>query len=110
MKVTFEIPAEYEKEWNKDRFAESFLRLRADCHAMAGNYEMETLEMLTVAFHNAQVEEDDNPFATTLQIDLLDYRKMLLEKCEELIDDSTLAEALYSKLVETEDDMRFKKV
>lgn len=110
MKVTFEIPAEFEKEWNKDRFEDTFLRLRADCHAMAGNYEMETLEMLTAAFHNARVEEDDNQFATTLQIDILDYRRMLLEKCEELINDSTLAEALYSKLVETEDDIRFKKV
>ena len=110
MKVTFEIPAEFEEEWNKDRFEDTFLRLRADCHAMAGNYEIETLEMLTAAFQNAQVEEDDNPFASTLQIDILDYRRMLLEKCEELIGDSALAEALYSKLVETEDDMRFKKV
>ena len=56
MKITIEIPKEFEKEWNKDRFKDSLSRLSADANLLAGKYEKETAEMLIEAFKEAQPE------------------------------------------------------
>ena len=53
MKVIIDIPADFEKEWNKDRFRETLRRLIADAHIMAGNYEKETATMLIDIFQDA---------------------------------------------------------
>ena len=57
MKIEIEIPKEFECDFNKDRFNETFCRLSVDIHLMAGNYEKETLGMLSKAFENAKVLE-----------------------------------------------------
>ncbi len=57
MKIEIEIPKHYEVEFNRDRFEETFGRLCADAHAVAGNYEKETMEMLIKAFKDGKVKE-----------------------------------------------------
>ena len=57
MRVEIEIPEEFECDFNKDRFNETFCRLSVDAHLMAGNYEKETLGMLSKAFEDANVLE-----------------------------------------------------
>lgn len=56
MKVTIDIPKEYEKHFKKDRFKDSLQRLKADAgtYCMAGKYEIELCEMLIAAFANAE--------------------------------------------------------
>lgn len=54
MKVLIEIPKEFESHFHMDRFADSLLRLKADAHLVAGNYEKETAYMLFQAFQNAE--------------------------------------------------------
>lgn len=53
MKVTIDIPKEFEDHWKDDRFEDSLSRLKADAHCLAGNYEKETMSMLIKAFNNA---------------------------------------------------------
>ena len=60
MKITIEIPEEFEADWNYDRFEETLLRLRHDAHLIAGRYEKETAEMLIDAFKNATVNEGED--------------------------------------------------
>jgi hypothetical protein len=60
MRVEIEIPKEFECDFNKDRFKETFYRLSVDAHLMAGNYEKETLKMLLKAFENANVWADED--------------------------------------------------
>ena len=43
-----------------------------------------------------------------LQVDLLDLRLMLKEKCDEIIADKKISEALFRKLCDIEDDERFE--
>lgn len=45
-----------------------------------------------------------------LQIEVLDFRKMLLEKCEEIIRDKKLAYELYWRLCDMEEDDRFIQI
>ena len=45
-----------------------------------------------------------------LQVELQDLRKMLKEKCEEIIIDKKLAYELYWRLCEIEEDDRFRMV
>ena len=54
MKITIEIPKEFEEHYKKDRFKDSLMRLACDIHCMAGRYERETVEMLIKAFGNAE--------------------------------------------------------
>ena len=51
------IVIEFECAFNKDKFNETFCRLSVDAHLMVGNYEKETLGMLSNAFENAKVLE-----------------------------------------------------
>ena len=57
MKITIEIPKEFEKHFLQDKFEDSFHRLNADAHCLAGKYEQETLVMLIKAFKEAKIEE-----------------------------------------------------
>ena len=63
MKITIEIPKEFERDFNQDRFGNYFGRVLADTlyHPcienanLCGNYENETTRMFIKAFHNAEV-------------------------------------------------------
>ena len=39
MKITLEIPKEFEVEYLNDKFRDTLARLSADAHCVAGNYE-----------------------------------------------------------------------
>ena len=62
MKIEINIPKEFEKEYLADKFKDTFDRVMADVHwnmtthepAVAGNYEYETLKMLSEAFANSK--------------------------------------------------------
>ena len=54
MKITIEIPSEFEDEFEKDKFEETLQRVLTDVHCLAGNYEKETIYMLIEAFKNAK--------------------------------------------------------
>lgn len=43
----------------------------------------------------------------TLQVEIQDFRRMLKEKCEEIITDKKLAYELYWRICEIEEDDRF---
>ena len=63
MKITIEIPKEYEDEFLNNRFKESLNRAYVDLdyykeNTLCGVYERETLDMLRKAFENAIVESD----------------------------------------------------
>ena len=60
MKITIEIPEEFEADWNYDRFEDTLLRLCQDAHLIAGRYEKETAKMLIDAFKNATVYEGED--------------------------------------------------
>ena len=61
MTVTINIPKEFEEHFNNDKFADSFERVRADIQynlntsdiCLAGNYELELIDMLRKAFEKA---------------------------------------------------------
>ena len=62
MKITIEIPKEFEKHFNEDRFKDSLERVITDVNyqikkelSISGNYEIETLEMLINAFKTAKL-------------------------------------------------------
>ena len=60
MKIVIKIPKEFEEHFKSDRFEDSLQRVRFDIHksiignknVLSGNYEIETLDMLTEAFLN----------------------------------------------------------
>lgn len=67
MKVIIDIPKEFEKHFNNDRFEDSLKRLKADAgECMAGLYEIELCEMLIEAFKEAAVIDEpwpsENPY------------------------------------------------
>ena len=63
MRIEIEIPKEFEKHFNQDKFKDSFERIMADIeHSLengdclcAGRYEYETIEMLEKAFENSKM-------------------------------------------------------
>lgn len=57
MKITIDIPREYERDFIADKFKDFFSRVIADinCHGLCGNYEKEIAEMFLEAFDNAIV-------------------------------------------------------
>ena len=61
MKITIEIPKEFEGHWKTDRFNESIERLKADIHFLAGNYEEELADMLIRAFTEATERDGEKP-------------------------------------------------
>ena len=66
MRIEIEIPKEFEKHFNEDKFKDSFERIMADIkHSLengdclcAGRYEHETIEMLENAFENSRKAYD----------------------------------------------------
>ena len=58
MQIVIDIPKEFENHFNSDKFEDSLQRARFDIHkaiisgkdVLSGNYEIETLDMLTEAF------------------------------------------------------------
>ena len=68
MKITIEIPEEFESHFYKDKFFESFDRIINDIEYrldnedtfLAGNYEKEIIEMLQKAF--SEYETPEVPF------------------------------------------------
>lgn len=55
MLVRLEIPEEFTKGYNDDRFADFFKRVKADCEGiLCGTYEKKTLDMLLVAFQRSE--------------------------------------------------------
>ena len=65
MEIKIEIPKEFEKHFNKDRFRDSLERVcvdieRADISypAMSGLYEIEVIKMLRDAMTKAEVIEE----------------------------------------------------
>lgn len=59
MKITINIPKEFEEHFKSDRFKDSLLRLCFDANCLAGNYEQEIVIMLINAFEYAKVESDE---------------------------------------------------
>lgn len=57
MKLTIDIPREYERDFIADKFKDFFSRVIADinCDGMCGNYEKEIAEMFLEAFEKAIV-------------------------------------------------------
>ena len=62
MKLMIDIPKDFEQHFNEDKFKDSLLRLKADANyglehesTISGNYEIELLDMLVVAFEEAEV-------------------------------------------------------
>lgn len=59
MKLTIEIPKEFIQDFQKDKFAEFFGRVKADIdyEGLCGLYEKETAEMLKEAFQHAECSD-----------------------------------------------------
>ena len=62
MRIEIEIPKEFEEHFKQDKFKDSLLRLKADTNyglehdeTISGIYEIELLDMLVVAFEEAEV-------------------------------------------------------
>lgn len=53
--VTIKIPHQFVGELYRDRFRETFERVKSDFNFWAGNYERETIDMLIEAFKNGEV-------------------------------------------------------
>lgn len=58
MKLTIDIPIDFERDFINDKFENFFSRVIADIDysGLCGNYEMEIAEMLLNAFYNAVIE------------------------------------------------------
>ena len=61
MKVLLTIPDEYRNHFEVDGFADSLMRLKRDAgtFCLAGRYEQELCDMLTTAFANADILNDE---------------------------------------------------
>jgi hypothetical protein len=83
MKIVLDIPKDFEKHFNEDKFKDSLLRLKADTNyglehesTISGNYEIELLDMLVEAFEKAKIVEDNksvsNPYPSFFAEDYVD--------------------------------------
>lgn len=54
MKITIEIPQEYEIDFKADKFKDFFSRVIADMNCLCGNYETEIAQMLIEAFNGGR--------------------------------------------------------
>ena len=59
MKITIEIPEEFEIDYKTDKFKDFFQRVLADMDYVCGNYERETAEMLIKAFESSNPVKED---------------------------------------------------
>lgn len=67
MKIEIEIPKEFEKHFEQDKFEDALCRLSTDAHLMAGNYEKETATMLIGAFKNSKPAYDVDKVVAELE-------------------------------------------
>jgi len=60
MKITIEIPKEYEQDFKDNNFSDALSRFIADVNyeGLAGNYEVEIAHMLKEAFAKAKIVEE----------------------------------------------------
>ena len=62
MKITIEIPEDFENEYNNDKFSDTFIRILSDLllfkkdMILTGHYEIETLKMLRQSFEESEIE------------------------------------------------------
>ena len=59
MKLTIEIPKEFEVDFKTDKFKDFFSRVITDMNCLCGNYERETAEMFIKAFANGEFVSDN---------------------------------------------------
>ena len=84
MKIIIDIPKEFERHFQADKFEDSLHRLSADAHLLAGNYEQETVIMLINAFKYAvQIEETTNAGRIRAMTDE-ELSKLLSKNCPAL--------------------------
>ena len=83
MKVMIDIPKEFEQHFNLDRFKNSLSRIRCDTRycfgdGVSGEYEIELLDMLVVAFEEARIIESSrssyNPYPSFFAEDYVEPR------------------------------------
>lgn len=81
MKITLDIPKEFEQHFNLDRFKDSLSRIKCDTRycfrdGLSGEYEIELLDMLVEAFEKAKIVEDNksvsNPYPSFFAEDYVD--------------------------------------
>lgn len=88
MKLTIDIPREYERDFIADKFKDFFSRVIVDINydGMCGNYEKEIAEMFLEVFDNALVG-DVNQNANIIPVanisfDKEDIQKMIQDELE----------------------------
>ncbi len=76
MKLTINIPREYERDFIGDKFKDFFSRVIADinCNGLCGNYEKEIAEMFIKVFDEAIVGEV-NPDANVIPVANISFDK-----------------------------------
>lgn len=81
MKITIDIPKEYEREFITDKFKDFFSRVIADINydGMCGNYEKEIAEMFLEAFDKAILGEI-NPNANVVPVANISFDKEDMQK------------------------------
>lgn len=81
VKITIDIPREYERDFIADKFKNFFSRVIADINydGMCGNYEKEIAEMFIKAFDEAIVGEV-NPNANVIPIANISFDKEDIQK------------------------------
>lgn len=81
MKLTIDIPREYERDFSADKFKDFFSRVIADidCDGLCGNYEKEIAEMFLEAFDKAIIGEI-NPNANVIPVANISFDKGDIQK------------------------------
>ena len=81
MKLTIDIPREYERDFSVDKFKDFFSRVIADinCDGMCGLYEKEIAEMFLEAFDKAILGEI-NPNANVVPVANISFDKENMQK------------------------------
>lgn len=81
MKLTIDIPREYERDFSADKFKDFFSRVIADMDysGLCGNYEKEIAEMFLEAFDKAIVG-DVNPNVNVIPIANISFDKEDMQK------------------------------
>lgn len=59
MKITIEIPKEYEIDFKADKFKDFFSRVITDMNCLCGNYEIEIAQMLIEAFSKGEIIKNE---------------------------------------------------
>lgn len=81
MKISIDIPREYERDFIADKFKDFFSRVIADMHysGLCGNYEKEIAEMFLEAFDKAIVG-DVNLNANVVPVVNISFNKEDIQK------------------------------